>query len=126
MAGGNKAPASIAEGYASILQALANAMTAPDAGPVIPFLIDMQKAVAGQMQKGNQPQKPPGGGQPPGGPPGAGGPPPGGGGGMSLGALQGQPQGQPPGPGGSGGPSTSGASQEDIRRMIGAQAGTPG
>ena len=124
MAGGNKAPASIAEGYAAILQALASAMTAPDAGPVVPFLIDMQKAVAGQMQKGNQPQKP--GGQ--GGPPGSGGPggPPPGGGGMSLGALQGQPQGQPAGPGGAGGgPSPSGISQEDMRRMTGAASGTP-
>lgn len=117
---GNAAPSGVSEGLNGIVQAISATLTAPDAGPHIPFLTDMLKAVVGQIQKGNQPPPKPGGpgGAP--GAPGAGGPP---GGGASLGQLQGQPP-QPTGPGGAGGPSPSGVSQEDLRRMVGAQAGT--
>jgi hypothetical protein len=125
---GSQAPSSVAEGMNGIVSAIAATLTAPDAGPHIAFLQQLLQAAVGQIQKANQPQGQggPPGGAPPGGPPGAGGPPGGGppqGGGTNIGQLMGGGGGPPAGPSG---PSQSGASSEDIRRMVGAQAGTPG
>lgn len=119
---GSGAPASIAEGMNGIVQAISAAMTAPDAGPHLPVLEQMLKAAVGSIQKQNAPQ----GGAPPGGPPG--GPPPGGPPGAPPGGINGLMGGPPQGPsaGPQGGPSPSGASADDIRRMIGASAGTAG
>lgn len=86
-------------------------MMAPDAAPYLKFLEGLQKATLGAIHGGKQ------------GPPQAGGPPnPGGaggapmGGGTNLGQLQGQP---PSGPsaGAAGGPSSSGMSADDMRRL---------
>ena len=117
---GGGAPTSFAEGMQGILGAITATMTAPDAQPHVPLLMDMQKAVLGALHSSGQK---PGAGGPPAPPPG--GAPPPGPGGMNLGKLQGQ-GGGPPGPGGAGGPSPSGASADDIRRMVGAQAETAG
>jgi hypothetical protein len=93
-----------------IAQAVVSTMAAPDAAPLLPALEQMLKMSIGLTHRASS-----GGGQSPG--PGAGGP------GQGIGAmLAGQPPGQPPGPGGPGGPSMSGASAEDIRQMIGANA----
>ncbi len=124
--GGSQAPASVAEGLNGVVQAISACLTAPDAGPHIAFLQQLLQATVGQIQKGNQPQggqKPPG--APPGGPPGAGGPPGPTGGGTNINQLMGG--GAPSGSAGSGGgPTSSGVSSEDMRRMVGAQAGTAG
>jgi hypothetical protein len=122
--GGNQAPASVAEGLNGVVSAISACLTAPDAGPHIAFLQQLLQATVGQIQKGNQPQ---GGQKPPGGPPGAGGPPggPPPGGGTNINQLMGG--GASGGSAGSGGgPSPSGVSSEDMRRMVGAQAGTAG
>ena len=118
---GNQGPSSVEEGMNGVIHAITATMTAPDAAPHLPFLQQLMQASVGQLQKIRQPAAAPGGrpGGPPGGPPGM---PPGGG--MNLGALQGAPPGGPSA-GAGGGPSPSGASAEDIRRMMGAQAGTP-
>jgi hypothetical protein len=131
MAGGkgSQAPATAAEGLNGIVQAISATMTAPDSGPHLPLLEQLLKATVGAIQGGGKAggAKPPGPpGAPPGGPPGAGGPPgmpPGGG--TNINQLMGQ---GPAGPsaGADGGASQSGASAEDVRRMIGAQAGTAG
>jgi len=120
-------PSSFAEGAQSIVSAIAATMTTPDAGPHLAALEGMLKMSVGLIQKGNAAGAPPGASGP-GGPPGAGpsgapgGMPPGGG--MNLAALGGGPP-QGPSAGPSGGPSPSGASSDDIRRMVAAQAGTP-
>lgn len=119
---GGGAPTSFAEGMQGILGAITATMTAPDAQPHVPLLMDMQKAVLGALHSSGQKPGAPAGGPPA--PPPGGAPPPGPGG-MNLGKLQGQ-GGGPPGPGGAGGPSPSGASADDIRRMVGAQAETAG
>ena len=120
---GNQAPSSVAEGLNGIVQSIASAMSAPDAGPHLQLLEQMLKMAVGTIQGGGKP--PPG--APPGGPPGAGGPPGGmpPGGGTNIGQLMGGPP-QGPSAGVGGGPTPSGASAEDIRRMVGANAGTAG
>ena len=84
-------------------------MMAPDAAPYLQLLEGLQKAVFGAVHGGQKgPPQPQQGGQPQGG-------------GMNLGQLQGQPP-QGPSAGASGPPSQSGASSDDIRRMVGQQA----
>ena len=113
---GSAAPSSIAEGLNGIAASINAAMMAPDAAPYLQLLEGLQKAVIGAVHGGQKgPPQPQQGGQ--GG--GQGGPPQGGG--MSLGALQGQPP-QGPSAGPTGGPSQSGASTDDIRRMTAQQA----
>ena len=108
------APANVADAMRNIAQAVQEAMTAPDAGPHLPFLEQLFKATIGQIQKGNNPQAQQGPQQP--GAPGAGGPPGMGGGGTNIQQLMGGAQ-QPPAAG-MGGASASGASADDIRRMM--------
>lgn len=121
MAKGASGYSSFAEGQAAIIQAISLTFLAPDAQPHWPLLEQIQKAVtAAGIQKPQGGQKPPGG--PPGAPPGAGGPPPGGappggGGPMNLASLQGQGGGGPSAAA-SGGPSPSGISSDDLRRMM--------
>jgi hypothetical protein len=118
---GSGAPSSFAEGMNGIVTAISATMTAPDAGPHLPLLEQLLKAAVGQIQKAQNPQPQPGA-PPPGGPPGApGGMPPGGG--TNIGQLMGG--GGPSGPsaGVGGGPSPSGASADDIRRMVASGAG---
>ena len=115
-------PASFAEGLRGIAQAVTDAMTTADAAPHMAALLDMQKLVVSMIQHVSTPQAPPAPGGAPGGPP-AGGPPPGGpgmmapGGGTNLSRLSGTPA---PGPSaaGGGGPSLSGASADDVRRLV--------
>ena len=117
-------PASFAEGMRGVAQAITDAMTTPDAGPHMPALQDMQKLAIGIIQHVSTPQPPAGGAPPPGaapgGPPGA--MPPGGG--TNIGQLKG-PGGPPLGPsaGPTGGPSLSGASADDVRRLVAQTAG---
>lgn len=128
---GSSAPVSFAEGANAILMAISATMLAPDAGPHLQLLDALQKAIVGATHKGNAP---PGSqpGQPPGGPPGMaqGGAPQGGG--MSLGSIMGQggqggAAGANPTPGMTGGgPSSTGASADDMRRMMAASAATAG
>ena len=113
---GAPAPSSFAEGANGIVMAITATMTAPDAGPHLPLLESLLKAVVGQIQgaQGGAPQQPK---------------PPMQGGGMNLNQLQGQPPSPPTagpgGPGSAGGPpsgmSPSGASADDIRRMMAQQ-----
>lgn len=115
------APANVMEGFRNIATAVQEAMTAPDAGQHMPLLEQMFKATIGQIQKLSNPAagQAAGGGAPPGaaGPPGAGGPPGMGGGGTNLQQLMGGGA-QPPSAGPSGGPSSSGASADDLRRIL--------
>jgi hypothetical protein len=85
-------------------------MTAPDAAPYLQLLQGLQQAVVGAIHGGQKgpPQPQQQGGQP-------------GGGGMNIGALQGQPP-QGPSAGPQGPPSQSGASSDDVRRMMAQQA----
>lgn len=113
---GSSAPSSISEGLNGIVSAITAAMTAPDAGPYLQLLDGLQKAVIGAVHGGQK--GPPQAQQKPPNPGGAGMPQ---GGGTNLNQLQGQP---PAGPsaGAEGGPSQSGASADDIRRMAAQQA----
>jgi hypothetical protein len=96
-----------------IVQAISATMTAPDAGPHLKFLQGLLQATVGQLQQGNAPKPQGQPGQPPGP------------GGTNINQLMGgQPQ--PPSAGPQGGPTQTGASADDIRRMVGANAGTPG
>lgn len=121
------APTTVAEGLNTVAQALVQCMSAPDAGVHMPQLDQMLKMTIALIQTKGQaggPQGAPEG-------PGAGGPPPGGPGGGPMGA--GGPMGGaapaglagilgggggPAGPGGSGRMSQSGASADDVRRLI--------
>ena len=126
---GAGAPTSFAEGMQGVLAAITATMTAPDAQPHVPLLMDLQKAILGAVHSsGAKPGGPAGappGGAPPGGAPPGGAPAPPGGGGMNLGKLMGSGGGGPSA-GPEGGPSSTGASADDIRRMVGAQAETAG
>lgn len=104
----SKAPTSFEEAAHGILLALSSAMTAPDAGPHLQFLTEMQQAVVGQVHMGK------------GGPGAQGGQPPGmAGGGSSLGQLQGRPASPPTaGPGAPGMSSSTGASADDLRKLM--------
>lgn len=128
------APTTVSEGLNTVAQALVQCMSAPDAGAHMPQLDQMLKMTIGLIQsKGQQAGGPPAGG--PGGP-GAGGPPPGAGGPMGMpGAGPGGPGGLagimgggggPAGPGGPGKMSPSGASADDIRRLIASSASASG
>jgi hypothetical protein len=110
-----------------VVAAISATMTAPDSGPHLALLQQLLQAAVGQLQKVQNPGPPPGAGGPPGGMP-PGGAPPGGmppGGGTNIGQLMG---GAPSGPsaGVGGGPSPSGISADDMRRMVASNAGTPG
>jgi len=110
------APTSVAEGFQQIAAAATTAMLAPDASPHMKDLAQIlgmcvKATQAGHMPPGAGAGPPPGGGMPPGA-----GPPPGPPGGM--------PPGAPPGPGGDGGPSGSGISPDDARRLAGQMAAT--
>jgi hypothetical protein len=108
---GGQAPATIGEGLNAISAAITQAMMAPDAGPYLQLLDGLQKAVVGAVHGGQK------------GPPQPGGPGQQGarhsGGGMNLGQLQGQAPSPPSGP--EGGPSQSGISADDLRRMTAQQ-----
>lgn len=109
MATGKAGPASIDEGLTLIVNAIASALTAPDAaGQQGQALMQLLQATLGIKKMGA------GGGQQQ-----QGGAPPQGmsGGGMNLGQLQGAP---PSGPsaGAGGGPSPSGMGGDDMRRMM--------
>jgi hypothetical protein len=102
-------PTTFAEGMSNVVSALSMTMMAPDAGPKMKLLQQMLQAAVGATMPQGQ-----GGGQP-------------GGGGTNLGQLQGA-GGQPPsaGPGGPpSGASQTGASADDIRRMMMQQQGSP-
>lgn len=123
---GSAAPSSVQEGLAGIAHAITATMTAPDAGPHLQLLEQLQKAVVGAIQ-GPPPGK---AGPPAGGPPGAAGAPPGGppgmaGGGTNIQQLMGGAQGGPSA-GAAGGPTQSGMSSDDLRRAQAAMAGTAG
>jgi hypothetical protein len=131
------APTTVSEGLNTVAQALVQCMSAPDAGAHMQQLDQMLKMTIGLIQtKGQQ-----GGGQPGGpGAPGAGGPPPGAGGPPPGAMAPGGPGGSAPaglagimggggGPAGPGGPgrmSPSGASADDIRRLIASSASSGG
>lgn len=109
----------------AVAMAITACMTAPDAGPHLPLLQQLQQAVIGELQGGgkSQPGAKPAG--PPGAPPG-GAPAPGGVGGIN--GLMGQPPSGPAGAGGGqpmpgGGPSQSGISADDLRRAMAQQQG---
>lgn len=115
------APASIDEGIGAIVNAIATALTAPDAhGPQGQALMQLLQATLGIKKMGAQgPPKQ-------GGPPGAGGAPAmAAGGGTNLAQLQGGGA-QPPSAGAGGGPSPTGISADDARRAMAESAGTPG
>jgi hypothetical protein len=109
---GSSAPSTIAEGLNGIASSITAAMTAPDAAPYLQLLQGLQQAVVGAIHGGQKgpprAQQGQGGGMPQGG-------------GMNLNQLGGQP---PAGPsaGDMGGASQTGASADDIRRMMGQQA----
>ncbi len=108
---GSAAPSTVAEGLNGIAQAINATMMAPDAAPYLQLLEGLQKAVIGAVHGGQKGPPQPGGQQ--------GGQPQGGG--MNLNQLGGQPP-SPPSAGPTGGPSQSGASADDIRRLAGQQA----
>lgn len=112
---GSAAPTSVAEGLNGIATAISATMTAPDAGPYLQVLTEMQKIVLGtihggqkgppQAQQQQRPMGPPGGG-------------------TNLAQLGGAPPSGPSaGPGAGPGPTSStGISADDLRRMMGQQA----
>lgn len=107
---GSGAPSTIAEGLNAIAGSITAAMTAPDAAPYLQLLQGLQQAVVGAIHGGQKgPPQAQGGNQVPQG------------GGMNLNQLGGAP---PSGPsaGPTGGPSQSGASSDDVRRMMAQQA----
>jgi hypothetical protein len=103
---GSGAPSTIAEGLNGIASSITAAMTAPDAAPYLQLLQGLQQAVVGAIHGGQKgpprPQQQQGGG-------------------MNIGQLQGgAPQGPSAGP--TGGPSQSGISADDLRRMTAQQS----